>query len=81
MRYRQPQASRLKKKMVRVELTESRQVVVARSGVGVFSEFFHPVHTSSRGLVVGGIATSLRVPPVVRLGRLGRRGGEQGTRL
>jgi hypothetical protein len=27
-------------------------------------------HASSRGLVVGGIATSLRVPPVVRLGRL-----------
>ena len=35
-------------------------------------------HTSSRGLVVGGTATSLRVPPVVRLGRLERRGGRAG---
>ena len=28
-------------------------------------------HASSRGLAVGGIATSLRVPPVVRSGALG----------
>jgi len=45
---------------------------------GISEEF---LFCAGPGLAVGGIATSLRVPPVVRLGRLERRGGEQGTRL
>ena len=48
---------------------------------GASETHYRTTHASSRGLAVGGIATSLRVPPVVRFGRLGRRGGEQGTRL
>ena len=48
---------------------------------GASETHYKTTHASSRGLVVGGIATSLRVPPVVRFGRRERRGGEQGTQL
>ena len=39
------------------------------------------VRSPHTGPEFGYPRTSLRLPPVVRLGRLGRRGGEQGTRL